>query len=87
MAEYDELLKELKYIKTLLATKYIKDFETKNDKILFLDKAGFETGEITNLLDTTPGTVAVAKSQAKGKKKGKKKAKQSSSVGNQNGES
>lgn len=76
MSEYNELTRELKNIKTLLAMGFIKDYETNKEKILFLAKFGFDDAEIADLVGTTPGSVAVAKSQAKKESKGKR-AKQS----------
>jgi DNA-directed RNA polymerase specialized sigma24 family protein len=80
MSEYDDLTKELKHIKALLAMNSIKDRETKTEKILFLNQFGFDANEIAILVGTTAGTVSVAISQAKSKKLAKKnnKAKQAS---------
>lgn len=73
MCDFQDVVHELKRIKALLAMDQIKDFDSSKEKILFLDKCGFDAQEIAELIDTTPGTVAVAKSQAKKKKKGGKK--------------
>jgi len=69
MTDYHDLVREMKYVKALLAMNFVKDFETKSEKILFLNGFGFETNEIAQLIGTTPGTVAVTISQAKVKKK------------------
>ena len=69
MPKDDEIVKELKQIKTLLAMNLIKDLETKTEKILYLGKSGVDTSEIAKIIGTTPGTVSVAISQAKKKSK------------------
>lgn len=69
----DAILKELKHIKLLLAQGFLGNQETKNDKIIFLNKFGFEVNEIADILSTTNGTVSVALSRAKSKKKSPKK--------------
>lgn len=68
MVSFEDLVREMKHIKSLLAMSFIKDFETKTEKILFLKQFGFETNEIADLIYTTPGSVAVVISQAKSKK-------------------
>ena len=75
MSEFDDLTGELKNIKALLAMGFVKDYETDKEKILFLTKFGFDNAEIAELIGTTPGSVAVAKSQAKTKGKPKKSGK------------
>lgn len=72
MSEFDELAREMKNIKALLAMGMLKDYETNKEKILFLANFGFDDSEIAQLVGTTAGSVAVAKSQAK--KKYNKKA-------------
>jgi DNA-directed RNA polymerase specialized sigma24 family protein len=69
MITNEDLLRELKHIKALLAMSFVRDYETKTEKIIFLNRFGFETTDIAELIGTTPGTVSVAISQAKGKKK------------------
>jgi hypothetical protein len=76
MSEFDGLLTELKHIKALLAMDRVKDFESNKEKILYLDRFGFDGQVIADLIGTTPGTVAVAKSQAK-KKSSKRTTKKS----------
>lgn len=71
MNDFQDVVRELKHIKALLAMDRIKEFESNKDKILFLDKSGFDGQEIAELIGTTPGTVAVTKSQAKKSMKSK----------------
>ena len=77
MSEFSELTRELRNIKALLAMGIVKDYETDKKKILFLAKFGFDNAEIAELVGTTPGSVAVARSQAKKKTTKSKKAKAS----------
>jgi len=80
MSEYDDLTKELKHIKALLAMNFVRDFETKKEKILFLNQFAFELTEIADLVKTTPNAVSVAISQAKSKRSAKEiKAQQTNS--------
>lgn len=69
MSEFNELTRELKHIKALLAMGIVKDYETNKEKILFLANFGFDDSEIAQLVGTSTGSVAVAKSQAKKKRK------------------
>jgi hypothetical protein len=78
MDDIDKLACELKHIKSLLAMDRVKEYETNKEKILFLDKFGFDDSEIAGLVGTTPGSVAVEKSKAK--KKNKKYEKKSKNV-------
>ena len=77
MSEFNEMARELKNIKALLAMGMVKDYETSKEKILFLAKFGFGDSEIADLIGTTPGSVAVVRSQAKKKISKPKKAKAS----------
>jgi prephenate dehydrogenase len=70
MSDYSEVTRELKHIKALLAMGQVKDFETMKEKILFLAGFGFDDSEIARLVGSTPGSVAVARSQAKKKPTG-----------------
>ena len=54
----------------LFAIMAIKDKESQKDRILLLHKAGLESKEISDLLDTTRNTVSVAISTAKKESKG-----------------
>jgi DNA-binding CsgD family transcriptional regulator len=49
----------------LLAVLAIRDFDQQQDKIIALSKAGMQSKEIADLLDTTPHTVAVTVSAAR----------------------
>ena len=67
MNDFKEFTKELKHIKALLAMGYVKEFDSNKEKILFLNRFGFDDSEIAELIGTTQGSVAVARSQAKKK--------------------
>jgi DNA-directed RNA polymerase specialized sigma24 family protein len=62
---FQEIIRELQCIKALIAMDRIREFETDKDKILYLAKFGFSDSEIANLVETTVGTVQVARSRAK----------------------
>ena len=61
---------QLRRISNLLALLAVKG-ESQQEKILTLTAAGFTTGEVADLIRTTPNTVAVTKSTSKGKPKKK----------------
>ena len=73
MNNVEDLIKEMKHIKALLAVNSLKDMDTKTDKILFLNRFGFEVSEIAKLVDSTEGSVSVAISRSKAMTKVKKK--------------
>ncbi len=73
MSEFNELTRELKHIKALLAMGHVKDYETIKEKTLFLANFGFDDSEIAALVGSTSGSVAVARSLAKKKPKAKPK--------------
>lgn len=45
--------------------------KTVQDHVVHLDRFGFSTGDIAEILDTTAGTVAVTKSRVKSRKEKK----------------
>jgi len=67
-----ELLREIsKKLSVLIALQLKKDGEESvQDSVVRLSRFGLTTSEIAEILGTTPGTVAVAKSRSK---KGRKK--------------
>ncbi|HXY17991.1 MAG TPA: hypothetical protein VEH48_01040 [Candidatus Nitrosopolaris sp.] len=68
----EEILKELRSIKNLLAVEAIKGLSRK-EQILILNGAGFDNKSVAQMVGTTPGTVAVAVSQEKSKRRSGKK--------------
>lgn len=55
----DELIIEVKRLNKLLILLLTKDL-SQNDKIIFLDKSGFQPKDIAEIINTTPNTVRVA---------------------------
>lgn len=63
--EADEIVRELRTIKALLALNLTKDLEKNVQKMMLLNQAGMSASEIAILIGTTPNTVSVALSQAR----------------------
>lgn len=55
---YDELIIEVKKLNKLVILLLTKDL-SQNDKIIFLDKSGFQPKDIAEIINTTPNTVRV----------------------------
>jgi DNA-binding NarL/FixJ family response regulator len=66
-----ELLQEIsKKLSVLIALQLQKDgSDSVKDNVVRLTRFGLTTGEIAEILDTTPGTVAVSRSRIKNSKR------------------
>ena len=60
-----EIVDELKYVKSLLGMIFTKEMESNKEKIIFLSRFGFSPTELAELLDTTSGSVSVTLSVEK----------------------
>lgn len=54
----DELTEEIKKLNKLLILLLTKEL-SQNEKIIFLDKSGFQPKDIAEIINTTPNTVRV----------------------------